>query len=96
VDILKVDRSFITGLDDADGLALVTTILRLAQDLRMETVAEGVEKPAQIHLLSALGCALVQGFHYARPINARDLPATMTRIELENADDAPAAIARDR
>jgi diguanylate cyclase (GGDEF)-like protein/PAS domain S-box-containing protein len=81
IDILKVDRSFITGIGDADGLALVTTILRLARDLRLETVAEGVEKPDQIHLLRELDCTLVQGFHYARPIAATDLPTTVARIE---------------
>ena len=87
VDILKIDRSFVTGLDDPDGLALVSTILRLAQDLRMETVAEGAEKPAQIQLLRELGCAVVQGFHYARPTNARELPAAVARIERSNADE---------
>jgi EAL domain-containing protein (putative c-di-GMP-specific phosphodiesterase class I) len=88
VDILKIDRSFITGLDDADGLALVTTILRLAKDLRMDTVAEGAETPAQIQLLRALGCAVVQGFHYARPTTAGELPATLARIEQVTADEA--------
>jgi diguanylate cyclase (GGDEF)-like protein len=68
VDVLKVDRSFVAALGrDEDGAALVRTIMALAADLRLETVAEGVETPAQLETLRALGYHSAQGFVFARP-----------------------------
>lgn len=69
IDVLKIDRSFVTGmLADRDKVAIVRAILGLAQALGMRTVAEGIETPELAQTLSALGCALGQGYHYARPL----------------------------
>lgn len=69
IDILKIDRSFVTGmLADRDKVAIVRAILSLAQALGMRTVAEGVEALELAQTLSALGCAMGQGFFYARPL----------------------------
>lgn len=68
VDALKIDRTFVAGLGDGgDGRALVTTILRLASDLGLGVVAEGVETDAQLRVLRSMGCAQVQGFLLGRP-----------------------------
>ncbi len=67
---LKIDRSFIAGLDDddrTDGEALVRAIVALAGSLSIELIAEGVETPRQRERLEALGCAYAQGFLLGRP-----------------------------
>jgi diguanylate cyclase (GGDEF)-like protein len=75
VDLLKIDRSFIDGLgtDPEDG-AIVLAIVSLAQALRLDVVAEGVEHFHQLEALHRLGCDLVQGFLLAQPTPADRLP----------------------
>jgi diguanylate cyclase (GGDEF)-like protein len=75
VDLLKIDRSFIDGLgtDPEDG-AIVLAIVSLAQALRLEVVAEGVEQFHQLEALHRLGCDAVQGFLLARPGPPDGLP----------------------
>lgn len=70
VDVLKIDRSFVSGLatDDADQTAIVTAVIHLAQALRLKTVAEGVETAAQLAELRRLGCDAAQGYFVARPL----------------------------
>ncbi len=70
-DVLKVDRSFIQDItDDVDAEAIVTGIVALAHSLRMQVIAEGVETTAQQAMLRRLGCDLLQGFLYSRPLPA--------------------------
>lgn len=76
VDTLKIDRSFVAGLGlrgDAD--AIVRMILGLARTLGMQTVAEGVEQPAQLQLLQSQGCDIMQGYLLARPLPGDALQA---------------------
>lgn len=69
IDVLKIDRSFVAGVGTGDeSEALVRAILALGEALHLVVVAEGVEAPAQADRLQALGCALAQGFHFARPL----------------------------
>jgi EAL domain-containing protein (putative c-di-GMP-specific phosphodiesterase class I) len=69
VDVLKIDRSFVSGLpDDPDSVAIARVIVAMAQALRMETVAEGVETPAQAAFLASIGCETLQGFLFSRPV----------------------------
>ncbi|WP_028966998.1 EAL domain-containing protein [Sphingomonas phyllosphaerae] len=69
IDILKIDRSFVTGLlTDRDKVAIVRAILGLSQALGMETVAEGIEGIDVGQTLAALGCTFGQGYAYARPL----------------------------
>lgn len=69
VDALKIDRSFIAEMvESAEGAALVSTILRLGRDLKLETIAEGIETYAQLSHLRAADCAAGQGFLFARPL----------------------------
>ncbi|WP_093333993.1 putative bifunctional diguanylate cyclase/phosphodiesterase [Sphingomonas rubra] len=71
IDILKIDRSFITGmLGDGDKVAIVRAILSLAQALGMRTTAEGIETLELGQTLAALGCTYGQGYAYARPLEA--------------------------
>lgn len=69
VSQLKIDRSFVMDMEHDDvARKIVQAILELGQTLRVEVVAEGVETDRQERLLRDLGCKLVQGFRYARPM----------------------------
>jgi diguanylate cyclase (GGDEF)-like protein len=68
IDQLKIDRQFVRELDTSGADAtIVQAVLRMADGLGIEAVAEGVENREQHHLLVELGCRLAQGYHYARP-----------------------------
>lgn len=70
---LKVDRSFVARLDEAedDGhRGIVSAIVTLGRHLRLQLVAEGVETDAQRRFLSDLGCDLFQGFYFSEPLPA--------------------------
>ena len=76
IDVLKIDRSFVTEAElDANGLAIIRTILALGQTLNLTVVAEGVETESQARLLRELGCDLLQGYLFARPLPPEDIEA---------------------
>jgi diguanylate cyclase (GGDEF)-like protein/PAS domain S-box-containing protein len=69
VDTLKIDRSFVIAMTtDAQGLALVSTIISLAHALKLKVVAEGVETEEQARLLRVLNCDEMQGFLFSKPV----------------------------
>jgi diguanylate cyclase (GGDEF)-like protein/PAS domain S-box-containing protein len=69
VDTLKIDRSFVNDMTDAQqGLLLVSTIITLAHSLKLKVVAEGVETVAQSDLLRSLGCDEMQGYLFGKPV----------------------------
>ncbi len=71
IDTLKIDRSFIRDMmDDPKDLAVVDTIVDLADNLQLRTIAEGVEKIEQVTLLKLLGCNAMQGYHFSPPVPA--------------------------
>lgn len=73
-DTLKIDRSFVSGLrDNARSRAIVANAVRLAHDLDMTVVAEGVETEQQRAFLQEAGCDLAQGFLLGRPATAAAL-----------------------
>lgn len=75
IDTLKIDRSFVRPLDDPaalDDRVIVEAIIRMGQQLRMQIVAEGVETSTQDLVLCRLGCDLLQGYLYSRPLGAED------------------------
>jgi diguanylate cyclase (GGDEF)-like protein len=74
VDLLKIDRSFISGLPtDPASVTLVSSIIGLASAFNLITVAEGVEGREQLALLGALKCDQSQGFLHSRPVPAGEL-----------------------
>ena len=69
VDKVKLDREFLTQCEtDARGRTIVRSVLRLAQQLQIKTIAEGVETAEQLEFLSDAGCDMAQGFYFARPM----------------------------
>jgi EAL domain-containing protein (putative c-di-GMP-specific phosphodiesterase class I) len=70
VDALKIDRSFISGLNDnQEGETLLHTLVQLGKALSIETLAEGIEQPQELTLLQGEQCDSGQGFLYARPLD---------------------------
>jgi diguanylate cyclase (GGDEF)-like protein/PAS domain S-box-containing protein len=66
-DALKIDRTFVTNLGSTGGaMEIVRAIMALAQALRLDVVAEGVETREQLAILTAMGCSAFQGFLFAR------------------------------
>jgi diguanylate cyclase (GGDEF)-like protein/PAS domain S-box-containing protein len=71
---LKIDQSFVRHLgEDASAQHIVRAIIGLAQSLELESIAEGVETAAQCETLRSLGCHTGQGYHFGRPVPAREL-----------------------
>ncbi len=70
IDTLKIDRSFVMGLEKKeDNIKVVETIITLARHLGLKTIAEGVETQDQVIQLQALGCQFGQGYFYSRPLD---------------------------
>jgi diguanylate cyclase (GGDEF)-like protein/PAS domain S-box-containing protein len=69
VDVLKIDRSFVSALPGTASAAVVSAIVAMAAALGLQTVAEGVEDQTQLSSLRELGCDRVQGFLVARPMH---------------------------
>ncbi len=75
VTVLKIDRSFVMDLSHNSGdRAIAQSVVDLATNLGMLTVAEGVETPEQLEILEQIGCTYIQGFIYSRPIPADQIP----------------------
>ncbi len=69
IDNLKIDRSFIKSIGkEKDGRNIVATIINLAHQMEMTTIAEGIESPKQLDRLQFLGCEKVQGYLFSRPV----------------------------
>jgi diguanylate cyclase (GGDEF)-like protein len=69
VDVLKIDQSFVRDmLVDKSDAAIIEAIIKLAQALDLELVAEGVETQGQADALQASGCQIMQGYLYSRPV----------------------------
>jgi diguanylate cyclase (GGDEF)-like protein/PAS domain S-box-containing protein len=73
IDVVKLDRTFIEGLvTDPVDVQIASAVIRLAEALKMSTVAEGVETDSQRQMLVQLGCPLIQGYLTSRPLPAAD------------------------
>ena len=80
VDVLKMDRTFIRNIDrNEKDIQLVALILDIAKNLKIPVVAEGVETREQMNLLRELGCPLVQGYYFSRPLHASEFEEKYVR-----------------
>jgi EAL domain-containing protein (putative c-di-GMP-specific phosphodiesterase class I) len=78
VDELKIDRSFVNGLGQADDRNLVSAIIGIAHALGLDVIAEGVETQQQASELVTLGCRSAQGYFYGRPQSPEMMNALLT------------------
>ncbi|NQD37253.1 EAL domain-containing protein [Permianibacter sp. IMCC34836] len=70
ISTLKIDQSFVRDIPgDDEDVAIVSAIIRMAHALKLDVVAEGVETAEQQRFLHELGCHIIQGFHYSRPLS---------------------------
>jgi len=80
IDCLKVDQLFIRGMvDEPESATLVGTIVGLAKALGLQVVAEGVETEQEIQILTGLGCDVVQGYYFSRPVTAEEIPGLLDK-----------------
>ena len=76
IHVVKIDRAYVADLDaDASSIAVSGAIVGMAHALGKQVMAEGVETAAQAAILLRLGCDLVQGYHFGRPLAADDFAA---------------------
>jgi PAS domain S-box-containing protein/diguanylate cyclase (GGDEF)-like protein len=81
INTLKVDRSFVQGMaDSTNDMTLVSTIISLGQAFNLQTVAEGVENAEQLQILRRLRCDQAQGFLFAHPSPAHEVPDVIARF----------------
>jgi len=80
---VKIDKAFVRELGVAPkGTAVVAAIVALARALGLRVVAEGVESAHQVDELHRLGCSLMQGYHYSRPVPAAEIEGWLRSVVL--------------
>ncbi|MDQ6942130.1 MAG: EAL domain-containing protein [Candidatus Eremiobacteraeota bacterium] len=75
VDSLKIDRTFVEGIEHEENFAIARSILSVAHTLGLPVTAEGIETPGQSDIMADLGCDRLQGFHYGRPVPVEEFEA---------------------
>ncbi len=89
-DTLKIDMSFIRKIrDDGEGGTIAATIVAMAHTLGKKVVAEGAETQAQIDFLRKLGCEMVQGYFFSRPLPGDEIEAFVRKRQLPEIRSAP-------
>ena len=83
VDVLKIDRSFLTeNADEHENASLIIgCVVSLAASLGIRTICEGIETKEQAALLTKLGCNMAQGFYFARPMPVADYESLTYNIK---------------
>ena len=87
VDILKVDKSFVDGVSEGgEASALTAAVVELASILKLQPVAEGIERADQLERLLELKCTLGQGFFFAKPLTPENLGTFLSERESMRAE----------
>lgn len=85
VDVLKMDRTFVQNIEhDQKDIQLVALILGIARNMSVPVIAEGVETEAQLQLLKELGCELVQGYYFSRPLHPSEFEQKLLQTSGES------------
>jgi diguanylate cyclase (GGDEF)-like protein/PAS domain S-box-containing protein len=93
VDILKIDREFVSGMTTEDHVAaLAELVVRLGDRLGIDVVAEGVETAAEAAGVLGIGCVLGQGYHLGRPVAPVDFDAVLAANAPSTESDAEQAV----
>jgi EAL domain-containing protein (putative c-di-GMP-specific phosphodiesterase class I) len=80
---LKIDMSFIVGIEREENVKIISGILALAKSLGLEATAEGVENQFQLDALIQLGCLQAQGYFFSKPLKLQDLLALPTHLAVK-------------
>jgi len=85
IDVLKIDRSFVWNMDKDEGdKRLVKSIINMAKSMELTVLAEGVETEKHEKLLTDMGCDLVQGYLYSKPVPAKKLERSFLMNNVKN------------
>ena len=79
VDRIKIDKIFVDGILTAKKGAIASAIAMLAKSYNLDVIAEGVENEEQLKFLSQIGCNVIQGYYYSKPLNKNDFEKFMKR-----------------
>ena len=83
LDAIKIDKNFVSGLcQDPQVMAVAHATVQVIENLGMVSIAEGVEDPADVAALQAMGCRCGQGHLFARPVPADELPRVKVSIKV--------------
>ena len=86
LDVLKLDAGFFRGDKAGDrGQIVVSETIKLAKNLKMKTVAEGVDEKEQVEFLASQGCDLIQGYYFAKPMPKAEYAAKLTKAPVQQA-----------
>ncbi|MBT2763930.1 bifunctional diguanylate cyclase/phosphodiesterase [Paenibacillus sp. ISL-20] len=77
IDALKLDRQFTSDLDTPSKRAIVNAIVLMAENLNLDVIAEGVENKEHIDFLTGLGCHVMQGYYYGKPMDIDEIKVWM-------------------
>ena len=78
MDTIKIDKSFIDDIvHNPIDVAIIEAIIVMAKQLHIEVIAEGVETEAQLRILEALGCDIVQGYFFSKPLSKEDVTSAL-------------------
>ena len=91
LDTIKIDRTFVAGLDGETDRSIVEAVIALAHGLRIGVVAEGIETEAQFEQLRLMGCDVGQGYLFARPLPAAEAARLLSMRRSGRATRAPVA-----
>ena len=83
IKILKIDQSFVQDLSTETNVVITKAIVSLAKTLKIKTVVEGVETEAQKNFMKALGCDVMQGYLFSKPLPANEVTKLISKDFLE-------------
>lgn len=84
IDALKLDRQFTNDLDTLSKRAIVNAIVLMAENLNLDVIAEGVENKEHIDFLTGLGCHVMQGYYYGKPMDINEIKVWMYEQDHKN------------
>lgn len=81
IDTLKIDKSFIdTVMSDSATRVITESIISMVRTLGLETIAEGVEQEQQYKYLHAIGCDIIQGYYFGRPLPVQEMETLLEEL----------------
>ena len=72
IDVLKLDRVFMTNTLNNNQQIILTSIVEMAKKLNISVICEGVENYSQSKFLSNIGCDMIQGYYYSKPLSQKN------------------------
>lgn len=77
ISTLKIDKSFIDNISDRKNRAVIELIIKLSNTMKYKVLAEGVETKEQLDLLQEVGCEIIQGYYFSKPVSENELESML-------------------